>query len=85
MESFNVVGYTCLEKDYLAYNTNEVLPQINDYILFEKNVRAYTIVYHPPFIKERPAIIAVDQNKFVTVRKKETMRQFFNQELYIFE
>lgn len=80
---FNIVGYTCLEKDYLARDVEEKMPEINDFIIFE-NVGAYTIVFNPPFIKERPAIIANDKNKLFVVRKKETIKQFFNEELYIF-
>jgi diaminopimelate decarboxylase len=80
---FNIVGYTCMEKDYLAHEITELLPQKGDYIIFE-NVGAYTIVFNPPFIKERPSIIAADQNNYFVVRKKETLRQFFNEEIYCF-
>ncbi|MEH7112172.1 diaminopimelate decarboxylase [Neobacillus niacini] len=82
-KSFNIVGYTCMEKDYLAHEVHANLPEINDYIIFE-NVGAYTIVFNPPFIKERPSIIVADQNNFFIVRKKETVKQFFNEEIYIF-
>ncbi|WP_316569190.1 diaminopimelate decarboxylase [Neobacillus sp. YIM B06451] len=82
-EIFNIVGYTCMEKDYLAHEIVDVLPQKNDYILFE-NVGAYTIVFNPPFIKERPSIIAMDQDELIEVRRKETFRQFFNEEIYCF-
>ncbi|MEH7251325.1 hypothetical protein V7111_04295 [Neobacillus niacini] len=82
-ENFNIVGYTCLEKDYLAHNFNDKIPQINDYIIFE-NVGAYTIVFNPSFIKEKPAIIANDNNEIFVVRKKETIQQFFNEEIYCF-
>ncbi|GIN84291.1 diaminopimelate decarboxylase [Heyndrickxia sporothermodurans] len=81
--TYNIVGYTCMEKDYLANDVNGLLPVVNDYILFE-NVGAYTIVFNPPFIKERPCIIAVDQNEYFVVRKKESFKEFFNEELYIF-
>jgi diaminopimelate decarboxylase len=80
---FNIVGYTCMEKDYLAHEITELLPQKGDYIIFE-NVGAYTIVFNPPFIKERPSIIAADHNNYFVVRKKETLRQFFNEEIYCF-
>ncbi|CEG28635.1 diaminopimelate decarboxylase [Bacillus sp. B-jedd] len=82
-ENFHVVGYTCMEKDYLAHDIFGALPQKNDYIVFE-NVGAYTIVFNPPFIKERPSIVAVDGNELNEVRRKETFRQFFNEELYCF-
>ena len=82
-ENFHIVGYTCLEKDYLIHDTFEELPKIGDYILFQ-NVGAYTIVYTPPFIKERPAIIGMDNHDIFEVRKKESIKQFFNEEIYCF-
>jgi len=82
-EDFHIVGYTCMEKDYLAHNVNDSLPEKEDYIIFE-NVGAYTIVFNPPFIKERPGIVAMDNDIFCSVRKKETISQFFNEEIYCF-
>ncbi|MEW8986745.1 MAG: diaminopimelate decarboxylase, partial [Bacillus sp. (in: firmicutes)] len=80
---FHVVGYTCMEKDYLAHEVRAELPQINDFLIFD-NVGAYTIVFNPPFIKERPGIVAVDEDEFMIVRKKETLKQFVNEEIYTF-
>ncbi|GIN92578.1 diaminopimelate decarboxylase [Siminovitchia terrae] len=82
-QSFNIVGYTCMEKDYLAFEIKDRLPMKDDYIIFE-NVGAYTIVFNPPFIKERPGIVAMNHTEFTTVRRKETIKQFFNEEIYIF-
>ena len=48
------------------------------------NVGAYTIVFNPPFIKERPTILAYDNNEMFVVRRKETFKQFFNEEIYCF-
>lgn len=79
---FHIVGYTCMEKDYLAANVTAVIPEKDDYILFD-NVGAYTIVLAPPFIKERPSIIAIDNQEVFVVRKKETVDQFFSEELYL--
>lgn len=80
-EKFHIVGYTCMEKDYLAHDLTGELPLQGDYIIFE-NVGAYTIVFNPPFIKERPAILAKDGEEILVVRNKETFKQFFNEELY---
>lgn len=80
---FHIVGYTCMEKDYLAHKIEDILPSKDDYIIFE-NVGAYTIVFNPPFIKERPGIVAADANGFFVVRKRETIDQFFNEEIYCF-
>ena len=81
--TYHIVGYTCMEKDYLAYEIEGGLPVKNDYVIFE-NVGAYTIVFNPPFIKERPAIVAFDNGGFFVVRKKESLKEFFNEDLYVF-
>lgn len=80
---YHIVGYTCMEKDYLAFGVKGKLPNKNDFILFE-NVGAYTIVFNPPFIKERPSIIAYENNTYLEIRKKETLREFFHEDLYLF-
>ena len=72
-----------MEQDYLASDCTRQIPQMNDYIMFE-NVGAYTIVFNPPFIKERPTILAYDNNEMFVVRRKETFKQFFNEEIYCF-
>lgn len=82
-QPYNIVGYTCMEKDYLAHEVEGTMPSKDDYIVFE-NVGAYTIVFNPPFIKERPAIVAIDNNEMMIVRKKESFNEFFNKELYVF-
>ena len=56
--TYNIVGYTCMEKDYLAHEVHGEIPDKGDYVIFE-NVGAYTIVFNPPFIKERPSIVAM--------------------------
>lgn len=81
--TFDIVGYTCMEKDYLAHQVQGEVPYKGDYIIFE-NVGAYTIVFNPPFIKERPGILAKDNETIFVVRKKETVKEFFNEELYVF-
>ncbi|MDQ0155378.1 diaminopimelate decarboxylase [Robertmurraya andreesenii] len=80
---YHVVGYTCMEKDYLAYNLFGEMPDKGDYLIFE-NVGAYTIVFNPPFIKERPGILVLEKNEILVAREKETFKQFFNEELYSF-
>lgn len=83
-ETYNIVGYTCMEKDYLANDFYGEIPKEDDYVVFE-NVGAYTIVFNPPFIKERPSILAIDDNEIFLVRKKESFKEFFNDELYVFK
>ncbi len=83
IQVFHIVGYTCMEKDYLAHEIQAELPQKNDYIIFE-NVGAYTIVFNPPFIKERPCIVAAEEGELFIVRKKESIEQFFDEKVYCF-
>lgn len=80
---FNVVGHTCMEKDYLAIDFEANVPKQGDFLVFS-NVGAYTIVFDPPFIKERPPIIAKDGEQFKLVRKKEKLADFINENLYVF-
>ena len=81
VEEFHIVGYTCMEKDYLAHKVRDVVPERGDYLLFE-NAGAYTIVFNPPFIMPRPAILAKDGIRFWLTRKRETFKQFFHEDLY---
>ncbi|WP_255551469.1 diaminopimelate decarboxylase [Sporosarcina sp. E16_8] len=81
---FNVVGYTCMERDYLAINYQAEIPKPGDFLVFS-NVGAYTIVLDPPFIKERPPIIAVEESEFKIVRKREKLNDFINDSIYLFQ
>ncbi|MBU9712171.1 diaminopimelate decarboxylase [Bacillus tamaricis] len=82
-DTYHIVGYTCLEKDYLACDVKSQMPLIGDFIIFE-NVGAYTLVFNPPFIKERPAVVAFYDGKTTIARKKESFKEFFNDKLYQF-
>lgn len=81
---YHIVGYTCMEKDYLAHSVKGVQPERDDYILFE-NAGAYTIVFNPPFIMGRPAILAIDGNEVTVARRRETFEFFFHKDLYQFQ
>ncbi|MGD8189481.1 diaminopimelate decarboxylase [Brevibacillus ginsengisoli] len=81
---YHVVGYTCMEKDYLLCAHRGPLPQIGDFLMFS-HVGAYTIVFQPPFIKERPPILALQQDEVFTIRKRETLSEFFPESLYVFD
>ncbi|GAA4707842.1 diaminopimelate decarboxylase [Brevibacillus fulvus] len=80
---YHVVGYTCMEKDYLLTAHKGPLPQAGDFLVFS-HVGAYTIVFSPPFIKERPPIIALYRQTAREVRAKETSDEFFSERLYSF-
>ncbi|MFS0576490.1 diaminopimelate decarboxylase [Sporosarcina sp. 179-K 3D1 HS] len=82
--TYHVVGYTCMETDYLAKNYESFLPKRGDYLVFS-NVGAYTIVFDPQFIRERPPIIMREQNEFQVVRKREKLSDFINDNVYFFQ
>jgi len=82
-DRFNVVGYTCMEKDYLMIDHIGEIPKVGDFLIFH-NMGAYTIVLNPPFIKERPPIIAEVDNQFKLVRKREELDDFINSNVYVF-
>ena len=83
IDNFNVVGYTYMEKDYLMFNHVGELPKIGDFLVFH-NMGAYTIVLNPPFIKERPPIFAKIGSQFKIVRKRETLDDFINSNVYVY-
>lgn len=80
---FNVVGYTCMEKDYLISGQIGEIPKPKDFLVFS-NVGAYTIVFAPAFIKERPPIIAIEDGSYSLVRKREKLTDFINDKVYIY-
>ena len=73
---FNVVGSTCMEKDYLLNDVTDNMPQIGDYFMIE-NVGAYTVVLTPPFINVAPAIITEKNGDFFPVRHRQTFDNMF--------
>ena len=83
IDRFNVVGCTCMEKDYLLIDYIGELPKVGDFLIFS-NVGAYTIVLDPPFIKERPPIICKIGSQYKLVRKREKLDDFINSNVYIF-
>lgn len=52
---FDIMGYTCMEDDYL-YRGFEGALGPGDFVVLE-NVGAYTVVFKPPFIRPAPAIL----------------------------
>ncbi|MEK5208046.1 diaminopimelate decarboxylase [Psychrobacillus sp. FSL H8-0510] len=81
--NFNVVGYTCMERDYLMTDYIDDIPKPGDFLIFN-NVGAYSIVLNPPFIKERPPIIARTGSQISIVRKREKLDDFINSNIYIY-
>jgi diaminopimelate decarboxylase len=73
---YDLVGYTCMEKDYLINKLKMKKLEIGDYIKI-KNVGAYTIVLTPPFIKEEPPILVSENGTYREIRKRQTVDNFF--------
>lgn len=80
---FNIVGVTCMEKDYLAIDVESKVPKRGDFLVFG-NVGAYTIVFDPPFIKERPPILSKDGAEIEVARRRERLEDFINDDVYVF-
>lgn len=76
VETFDVVGSTCMEKDILLSEIAAPLPAVGDFIRLN-NVGAYTVVMTPPFINPAPAILAQESDRIVCVRRRQTLEDVF--------
>lgn len=82
IQTYTVVGSTCMEKDILLNDITAPLPQPGDYIKID-NVGAYTLVMTPPFIHTAPAVVAdEDGGRVKLIRRKQTLDEIFSN--YIF-
>jgi diaminopimelate decarboxylase len=82
VETYNVVGSTCMEKDYLLTEITAPAVQTGDYIVIN-NCGAYTVVLTPPFINPAPPILVRQKNGFRVIRKRQTLENIFCN--YLFE
>lgn len=73
---YNVVGATCMEKDYLLTDVEGALPQQDDYIKID-SVGAYTIVLSPPFINGAPPILVGQGGQYKQIRRKQNLMDMF--------
>jgi len=74
-DTYNVVGYTCMEKDYLLQEVDIKRLEPGDFITI-RNVGAYTIVLKPPFIQEAAPILAREDEGYRVIRKRESVDGF---------
>jgi len=73
---WDVVGYTCMDDDYIGID--QPLPELETGdILHIGNVGAYTIVFNPPFIRTRPPIYTRRDGVYRTARRPESFDDFF--------
>ncbi|RNB55816.1 diaminopimelate decarboxylase [Brevibacillus gelatini] len=81
--TYHVVGYTCMEKDYLLQGFHGIVPEPGDFLVFG-HTGAYTLVFNPPFIRERPPVLVKAGRDVVVARRKETLAEFLPESLYEF-
>lgn len=72
----DIMGFTCLEQDYLFKDFPEKV-RIGDVIEF-RNVGGYSIVYKPPFIQPCCAMVAIKKDGTVMqIKERETFNDIF--------
>jgi len=78
VQTYDVVGSTCMEKDILLKDITAPLPDPGDYIRID-SIGAYTLVMTPPFINPAPAILADEGGgQYKLVRQKQTLTEIFS-------
>lgn len=77
VQTFDVVGSTCMEKDILLADVSAPLPAAGDYHKID-SIGAYTVVMTPPFINPAPAILAQDGDNTLCVRRRQTLDDIFS-------
>jgi diaminopimelate decarboxylase len=68
--AFDVVGYTCIEDDYLAQDLELPDLQPGDVVRFD-GVGAYTLVFKPPFIRPTPPVYVREGGEIRIARRGE--------------
>lgn len=76
-DSIDIVGYTCIENDYV-YKGYKGSLKMGDYIVFD-NVGSYSIVLKPPFILPNCPIIEYNpqENSYEIIKRKEENEDIF--------
>jgi diaminopimelate decarboxylase len=81
-ETYNVVGSTCVEKDYLLTEITDKRLEAGDYIKID-NAGAYTVVLAPPLINVAPAVVVKQGQGYKLARRRQIPEDMFSD--YIFE
>lgn len=76
-QSFDVVGYTCIEKDILSEDLIAPL-RAGDYLRYD-NVGSYSVVMRPPFILPANPVLFddVDGNDLHLIKRRQTTDDVF--------
>lgn len=75
--TYNVVGYTCIESDYLTRNLNVPLLE-GDFVVYS-NVGSYSVVMRPPFIlPSNPILLYQGKNHpLKLIKKRQSNKDVF--------
>ena len=76
-EDYDLVGYTCMDDDYIAIA--QTLPTLDEGDLLRiRGVGAYTVVFKPQFIRGAPAIYILDDRGPQEARRAESVDDFLS-------
>lgn len=70
VQAYDVVGYTCMEDDYVATDVELPRCEVGDVLRID-NVGAYTFVFKPPFIRGLPACYVTSKGRLSLARSAE--------------
>ena len=75
--TYNIVGYTCIESDYLTHNFNAPLLE-GDFVVYS-NVGSYSVVMRPPFILPSNPILLYQGKKrpLKLIKKRQSNKDVF--------
>ena len=74
-EVFDIVGYTCIEKDILTEGLRAPLRE-DDFLCYE-NVGSYSVVMRPPFILPANPILMQQGGDLRLIKDRQTVEQVF--------
>ena len=74
-EAWDLVGYTCMDDDFIAIDDRVPALEAGDRIEF-KHVGAYTAVFKPRFIRSMPAVWAIDGSRLYEDAHEESFDEF---------
>ena len=75
--TYNIVGYTCIESDYLTHKLHAPLTE-GDYLVYS-NVGSYSVVMRPPFILPSNPIISYEgkNRPFKLIKQRQSNEDVF--------
>ncbi len=74
-KTFDIVGYTCIEKDILSESLRAPLV-VDDFVCYD-NVGSYSVVMRPPFILPANPILMKDGQDLRLIKERQTTDEVF--------